>query len=147
MARHVVMERSGDAENAVFVRDAFSVPALIFPVVWLLWHRLWFAALAAFAVVALATLIGWRFDLSGLPIAAELAVSAFVALEGATLRRLALEDRGYAEANVIHAASMEEAEIRHFAGRADSPSLPQPPAAPRPVDGRSAFPVFAPARG
>lgn len=147
MARHVVMERPGEADGAVFVRDGFSVFALIFPVVWLLWHRLWFAALAAFSAVALAALIGWRLDLPGLAVAVELAVSALVAFEGPTLRRLALEEKGHVETAVIHAASREEAEIRHFAGRADAPTLPQPSLAVRPADGRSAFPVFAPARG
>jgi hypothetical protein len=150
MARHVVMERPGDPEGAVLVRDGFSVVALILPVMWLLWHRLWFAALGAFALVALATMIGWRIGLPGLIVAAELAVAAWVALEGGAMRVSALAAKGYRETGVIHAATAAEAEIRWAAAERPVPALgpaASPVAAGFAASGAGAFPVFSPARG
>ncbi|MCU0831759.1 MAG: DUF2628 domain-containing protein [Rhizobiaceae bacterium] len=117
MARFVVMERPGDGANAVIIRDAFSVFALVLPVVWLLWHRLWFAALAAFSLAALGALAAWHFAFPPAAFAGELIVSLFVALEGPSLRRHALEAQGFREAGVVHADGAEEAEIRWFAER------------------------------
>jgi hypothetical protein len=150
MARHVVMERPGDPEGAVLVRDGFSFVALVVPVLWLLWHRMWFAALGAFALVALATISGWPIGLPGLIVAAELAVAAWVALEGGAMRVSALEAQGYRQAGVIHAATAMEAEIRWAAAERPAPAL-APAASPVAVgfaaSGAGAFPVFSPARG
>jgi Protein of unknown function (DUF2628) len=153
MARFIVLERPGDAEGAVIVRDAFSILGLLVPVIWLAWHRLWFAALAAFGLLVLAGLAARSLGFSAPLVAAELMAALYVALEGATMRVAALEARGYAIVNVVHADSMAEAEIRHFAGprglvaarggNAVEGTL-LPPYAGAPV---SAFPVLSPRRG
>lgn len=119
MAAFVVMDRN-EAEHsadAVFVRDGFSVIALIAPVIWLLWHRLWieaFIALAAAAgLAALGTVAGFE---NTAPLLSFL-VSIFVALEGPQLRVAALERRGLRQAAAVEADNAADAEIKYFAGQ------------------------------
>jgi hypothetical protein len=115
MASYVVMEPPARTPAEVrFVRDGFSVVALIVPVIWLLWHRLWIEALAAFAA---AICIGFGGELSGWTATAALIsflVSLFVALEGPSLRVWALGRRGWRDAGVIDAADEDEAMTRYF---------------------------------
>lgn len=40
-----------DAERVAFVRDGFSWLALLFPLLWLLWHRMWLVLVLWIAVV------------------------------------------------------------------------------------------------
>jgi hypothetical protein len=124
MARFVVMEKPGEPERAVFIRDGFSVVGLVVPLLWLLWHRLWFLALAALALLALAAALAFWLKFPALLIAAEIALALSVALEGATLRCKAARFAGWQDAAVIHAESAEEAEIRHFG--AVAPAIPRP---------------------
>ncbi|MEZ5810273.1 MAG: DUF2628 domain-containing protein [Rhizobiaceae bacterium] len=140
MAAFVVMDRN-EAEagaNATFVRDGFSVIALIAPVIWLLWHRLWieaFVALAAAAgLAALGTVAGFE---NTAPLLSFL-VSVFVALEGPQLRVAALERRGLHHAATVEADNAADAELKYFA-RAPATAAGRPvvppgrPALPAPV--------------
>ncbi|MGH6762192.1 MAG: DUF2628 domain-containing protein [Phyllobacterium sp.] len=119
MASYVVMEPASDdggGARSVFVRDGVTVIAFFIPFVWLLWHRLWFAA----GMVLLAGIaIGLLGEFAELPVAISiisLLLSALVALEGNEWRMASLERRGYVEKAVIDAEDEEEAEIRYFAG-------------------------------
>ncbi len=70
MAQFVVLEPTGaeafpgeagtgsPSEKAVFVRDGFSILALVFPFVWLLMQRLWFEAFAVLGITILLGLAG-----------------------------------------------------------------------------------------
>ena len=106
MASFVVMEppRSSGAEpgvEAVFVRDGFSVLALVAPVIWLLWHRLWLEAMLALAAaVAIATASAYA-GLGPVAPAISLLVSLFVAFEGQAMRVARMRRLGWAEAAVI----------------------------------------------
>ena len=117
MTTFVVMDVADNAKSAEakFVRDKFSVLALIAPVIWLAWHRLWieaFAALAAAIVLAaLGTLAGFQ---STAPLL-SLLVSVFVAIEGPQLRIWALERRGYVQVAALEADQEAEAEVRYYA--------------------------------
>ncbi|MBO6717126.1 MAG: DUF2628 domain-containing protein [Rhizobiaceae bacterium] len=118
MASYVVMEPPGRSPGDVrFVRDGFSVLALIFPVIWLLWHRLWIEALVIFAAAlcigAAGELSGW----SGTAMAISFLLALYVALEGPELRIRALGRRGWQDAGVIDAADEDEAMTRYVAGR------------------------------
>ena len=144
MASFVVMEPPGEtgSERAVFVRDGFSVLALIVPFVWLAWYRLWVEAVVVFALAlgigVLGETTGWGAALA--PVVSL--VSLYVALESGALRVAGLARRGWTEAGVVDAVSLDEAEIRWFAGdRAEQPAPRRPvPSAPAPA--RAAGPAL-----
>ena len=107
MRLYIIMNPpAGDDATALpmAVKEGFSWPAFFFGPFWLLWHRLWPEA-AGVGIAALATL--------ALPPAAGLAASFLLALllglEGNALRRWALRRRGWREADIIAAASADEA--------------------------------------
>jgi hypothetical protein len=151
------MEPEGRPEDAVFIRDGFSVFGLVLPLVWLVWNRLWFAALAVVGLTALAAAAGWHWGFAAPALATELLISLFVALEGATLRMAALEGKGYRQSAIVHAETYAEAELRYFADYApgDRPVPSALPAAPGLArsggvvasQAAFAFPSHTPARG
>jgi len=118
MASYVVLERSPGREEAAdlaFVRDGFSWLAFLVPPLWLLCHRMWGAALAAFLVLGLLSTVG---ELSGFPGTASLLtllVAFYFGLEGANLRIAALRRRGWREWGVVEAARLADAESRFAA--------------------------------
>lgn len=119
MASFVVVERrpvAGSRVETEFVRDDFSFAALVLPLVWLLWHRLWFAALMLLLV---SVGIGIAGDLTpGAAMAfAGFCVNLFVALEGPAWRLARFRRLGFVEAGSVIARDLDEAEIRWFAGR------------------------------
>ena len=131
MAAYVVMEppRSSGAESGVqaeFVRDGFSLLAFIAPVLWLLWYRLWLAAVLTILAAAAIAALGNFSDLGvALPVL-SLLVSAYVAIEGSAIRLARLRRLGWRETATIEANNRTEAEIRYFS----SPSNGQPSHAP-----------------
>lgn len=119
MASYVVMEPAGDrtGESAVYIRDAFAPLAVILPVVWLLWHRLWIeAVLTLVAMMGISAALDWlgASQLAGL---AALLTGLYVALEGSALRMAAARRKGFTEKAVIDAASRDEAEEHHLLTR------------------------------
>lgn len=141
MAIHVVMEPPAKAgqnasEGAVFVRDGFYFFGFVAPILWLLWHRLWLAAVVTLAAtLALAVAIevaGLAFPATLLP----LLISLYVGLEGGALRLAKLRRAGWRQWGVIEADSTADAEARYLF--ADGKVEDQPvsavaisPAAPR----------------
>ena len=115
MKSFVVMEPpEGGGEEAVFVRDGFSIIALAFPLVWLLWHRLWIET--AFYVAAAVTLYSVGL-LSGMALAApflSFLLALYVALEGSAIRLAALHRRGWREVGIVDAQNRDDAELRWF---------------------------------
>lgn len=131
MAPVYSVEKSGLSEDRVqFVKDGFSVFALILPVFWLLGKRLWWHAAVAFLVISVLTaLIGQYFSLASVTSALTFLLSAFVALEGKNWYLSALQRRGFQEVAVVEANGPEEAEIRYFYGiEAADPELVITPA-------------------
>lgn len=152
MASFVVMappaRREKAFEEAVLIRDGFSVIAFLVPPVWLLWHRLWLeAAVAVFLLLAcsaLATLLGQQLVGSLL----SLLVSLYAGLEGQHLRALALRRSGWREESTIVAGSREEAEQRYAAGLTQTFSaVPEHPLAVPLAPASSAPRAPAPALG
>ncbi len=113
MASYVVMlpPEGGEEERAVLVRDGFRFLAFLVPVIWLLFHRMWLAAAAAFV---LAFAIGATEPYFGGVASTALAVlvATFFGMEGAALKIAALRRRGWHEWGVVEAASPGEAELR-----------------------------------
>lgn len=114
MASYIVMEPPEGDREAVLVRDGFQILAFLLPVLWFLFHRLWFEAVIALAVAVALAIAGSFAGFGGAP-ALSLLVSIYVGLEGAALRVAALRRRGWREWGVVEADSAVDAEMRFFA--------------------------------
>ena len=136
------------AERTVFVRDAFSLPAFVFGPLFLVYRRLWRAALAwLLAAVALSVLT--RVLALPIPIAVLLflVLAMLVGLEANEARRQALGRRGFIGSALVTGSTRTMAERSFFAGasptgfglpaeRQGGASAPSPdPAGTRPVIG------------
>jgi hypothetical protein len=129
MTVYTVHLQGEDAQEASFVPEGFSWGAFVFTPFWLLWHRLWLAALlwcAAMAIIFAAPL--------GLSLfAKELAVfliALLCGLEGNQWRRQKLLGVGKPLADIVSADTRDDAEI-HFFHRlqertASLPTVPPP---------------------
>ncbi|WP_421855798.1 DUF2628 domain-containing protein [Oricola sp.] len=120
MASYVVMaggEGSARGDRTEFVRDEFAPFALILPLFWLIWHRLWFAALMVLLALVGIGLVGERLQSPGLVLAVNLLLGVLVALEGPAWRLARLRRGGLADAGTVVAESLLDAEHRWFARR------------------------------
>ena len=152
MTSYLVMEppQAGPsrAEEALIIRDGFSLTAFLFPLIWFLWHRMWVEALA---FLALAFVIGAVGSLTGggvfTPVM-SIVLAILIGLEVPALRAAALRRRGWTDWGVVEGANRAEAELRYAteAGEVASaaPSTAVPPSAPA---GQPAFPGGARTRG
>ncbi|MEX3010845.1 DUF2628 domain-containing protein [Hoeflea sp. TYP-13] len=140
MASYVVLtppDSSELDENTVLIRDGFSIPAVIIPVLWLLWNRLWFAAIMLFLIsvgiaVAISLLPGWSVVLT----AASVLLSLFVALEGNGWRIAKKERQGWTLQSVIEAPNHGTAEEICFADGGRLQVREHPANAPQPAFGK-----------
>jgi hypothetical protein len=98
-----------------FVRDGFYFWAMIAPVIWMLYHRLW---LALVGYIVLSVAMG--FVLSRLGVSSGTAFVAFglisilIGLEAASLRRRKFSGRKWRQLDVVVADDEEAAERRFF---------------------------------
>lgn len=107
-----------EPERFVFVKDGFSWPALLIPLLWMLWHRLW---------LVLIVYIAFGFTVAGidryvdetLALLVGIAGALILGLEGNNLRRMALRARRWRDVGESFGRNLSEAEIRFFAGWAD----------------------------
>lgn len=130
MASYVVMEPpGGGAARAELVRDRFTFIGFLFPPVWLLWHKLWIAALVVVALLLALAVLGELAGRGPVTAGLSLLVSVYVGLEGPALRLNALQRRGWQGTGVVEAGSRDDAEMRLLAAR----ELPAAPPAPRPA--------------
>jgi Protein of unknown function (DUF2628) len=139
MASYVVMEPASDrrGDAALFIRDAFAPLAVIVPVPWLLWNRLWFeAAMALCASLILVGVSAWAGVPQWVGIASIL-IGLYVALEGSAVKIAAARRRGYQEAAFVDARSLSEAEERYYLTRVPETAPqyigPSDTARPRPI--------------
>jgi hypothetical protein len=135
MASYIVMEPASDrrGEAAVFIKDAFAPLAVVVPVLWLLWNRLWFeAALAFCASLALMGAANWAgaTQLAGI---GSILIGFYVALEGGALKIAVARRRGFDEEAVVDGRSVIEAEERYYLARQPETVLPSPVARVLPV--------------
>ena len=104
---------SGGPGQVRFVRDRGNVIALVFPAVWLAWHRLWYA-LAIYLCVAF-----FFFALGSTHWASITALFSFIPglylfLEGPNLLAMKCRKAGYQFIDVMEADSLEAAELKWF---------------------------------
>ncbi len=123
MATFTVMERRDGGEyDAEFVRDGFFVVAFLFPLPWLLWHRLWLTS-AAYVVLCLVLVgAGWLLSMDENVSLVLLALNLLVGLEASSLKLHALRADGWGDWGVVEASDPREAELRYLseAGHLDS---------------------------
>jgi hypothetical protein len=122
------VDRIDRAGSLVFVADRFTPLAVVLGPFWLLANRLWHAfgvyllALAAVVLVVVATGLSWRWI--------SLMISAFnlfVAFEAASLRRWAMENRGWRTLGTVSGRTLDECERRDavfILGRHDEAVVP-----------------------
>lgn len=102
-------------EQAVFIKQGFSLPVFLFGMFAALYYRVWYVALALFAyslllsIAILQNLLPVYFEL-----ALSLPVSLFVAFQFHDWHGAALEERGYALIAVVAGNSEEEARLRVY---------------------------------
>ena len=100
-------------EEAVFIKEGFSWPALLVPGLWLLYQRMW---LELVLFVALFAVLGWVFDPSGDHTQTlfgwlSVAIIVLFAFEANDLRGAALEREGYTEMGTAMGAGRDAAEL------------------------------------
>jgi hypothetical protein len=118
-------------DDAIFVKDGFAWAALVFTLLWTLWHRMWIVAAIVFSTTAaIAALASW-LGLGDAPVnLASLAVGLILGFEGNDLRRWSLARQGYEELGLAPGHDLDEAELRFFAAQASyqpAASNPVPP--------------------
>jgi hypothetical protein len=128
-------------ERAILVRDGFNWAAFFFSVLWMLWHRLWLAA-----VLTLIALVAFSAALDALEIAPDMAalasllVAILIGLEASSLRRWTYARRGMPVADVVAAPDYDGADAlacARFMARAAAARTPQgPPPSPPPLPPR-----------
>jgi len=136
MATYMVLSsKSGPDKDpdAIFVRDGFSIMAAIFPLFWLLWHRIWVWALFL-VLVLIGTSIG-----AASPVGDKLAsfvlvaCSLFFGFEGRQLYVASLIKRGFSVRSVLEVPDLETAEISYFQNAAMVFSRPNTDKKPKPT--------------
>ena len=124
-------------ERFAFVKDGFSWPALFWPLIWILWHRLWLTLMCA----VIAVLVVMWIDLLAGDRAATIVLilgALLFAFEANNVRRLSLDRRGWRDLGGAIGKTLEEAEIAFFQKWTVSRAASEP-AASREALARSAF--------
>ena len=116
MALFNVFEHStGDPSRAVFVKEGYAFAALIFTVLWALWHRMWVVSAILFTILALLNIAAGQWGLQ--PVVAGLLESAVGLIFGFEARRLwvmSLERGGYRNMGIVEGSNREAAELGYF---------------------------------
>lgn len=132
MARYVIMRHidpapSGRRQPVIALRDEWTILAFILPVIWLLWHRLWFAAFLVLGAIVALGFLTLEPAYQSIVLPANLLLNLFVGLEANGWRIAKARSQGYTIVDVVDAGSREEAELRFARGaakaeRSDEPS-------------------------
>ncbi|MBX5189711.1 DUF2628 domain-containing protein [Rhizobium sp. NZLR3b] len=99
------------------IRDGFTLLGFLFPWLWLLAHRLWLPAAAAFLLQGLGGALMEEPDLGLAGAAIMLGVNVLVGLEGQNLRIRTLAAKGWNEDALIAADTIGIAEQVYFSDR------------------------------
>jgi hypothetical protein len=126
-------ETSVNPDRIAFVRDGFHFWAFLFGPVWMLWRRLWLAALLYILLLAvLAIAMGFARIGGGSQFTVLVLIALLVGFEAATLRRWTLRRRGWTEIAAVVGDDPESAERRFFATWTGKP-VPAQPSSPAPA--------------
>lgn len=112
--------RASLVDQARLVPDGFSFWGFLFPLLWLLWHRVWLSFLLILALDLALAAAGARLDVApGLVALSGFVVMGLVGLEGRSWVGRALERRGYRLIEVVEAADPDAALHHMLANWAD----------------------------
>jgi uncharacterized protein DUF2628 len=129
-------DRIDRAERLVFIKDGFTWAAAIFGPLWMLVHRLWWALLGYVLLAGTFELVGRMSVLDrrwlGL---AGFAVNLLIGLEADTLRRWALERRGWRVLGVVTGRTLDECERRFLEAWLPAQPILTPSAPSQPAGG------------
>ena len=117
-------------DRFAFVKDGFSWPAFVVPLLWTLWHKMW---LTLIGYIIFVLLLAW-IDLlisTGTAMLVGLIGSFFLALEANNFRRRSLDQRGWIDLGASSGRDLDEAEIRFFQGWTQPETSRQPPQRPQ----------------
>jgi hypothetical protein len=104
---------ASEAERMVFVKDGFSLAALLVPFLWLLWNRMWLPLLAYIAYLIGLSLVELQFgQVVSTIIAAGCGI--LLALEANNLRRWSLGAKGWRIVGEAIGRNRDEAEFLFF---------------------------------
>jgi hypothetical protein len=119
MALFTVLEPpQGEIDKVTFVKEGFAPAALVFTVLWALWHRMWVVAASLFALlvaISLSVSLGGLSPVIGSLL--ELGVGMIFGWEARRLWVMSLERAGYRQTGLIEASNQEAAELAYFASR------------------------------
>ena len=115
-------EQVQDGRNVELIRDGFSFLAVLFPVVWLLWNRVWFG-FAIYVVFILVFILASELINPLIGVLLNSLLGFYLGFEGTNWRAKKYLGNGWQEVDVVLASNYEEAEMRAFANRSDS--IPQ----------------------
>ena len=99
-------------QDLMAIADRFDLFALILPLIWALWHRLW---LVTGGMILLLTIVALISPLAASPVLYGLAL--IFAFEGGAVRRFERRIWGWQEVGVVQAASAEGAEELYLNGQ------------------------------
>ncbi len=113
--QEVANSLAGLSEDAVLVKDGFSWPALLFPLIWFLMNRMWIPAVIylAFEVVLL-TVAAWIEVPGQIVLICTIAVNLILGFEGHALLRWNLARRRFHERAIVTARNLADAEYKFF---------------------------------
>lgn len=112
---HPVASDVARADRMEFVREGFSWLALLFPVIWMLYYRMWITLglfiLAVLIVQGLGHVVGMSEEGSGI---VSLFLNIAFAFEANNLRRWTLDRAGYQYLGTVSGDSYDECELKFF---------------------------------
>lgn len=118
---NAMREKTISGENIRLIPDGFSFLALIFPFIWLFWHRLWLALGVYLVLVSLFVVMSdWINPFLGFFL--NSLVGLYIGFEGNNWRTSKLVYNGWEEVDVILASNVLEAELRFFDRRSENTS-------------------------
>lgn len=147
MASYLVLTPPGTREDPMtirFVRDGFSLAALVVPVFWMLYHRMWLFAIGLIAVEAA---VGVAIEMTGATGAGTLvalSLALLIALESGQIRAWHLISKGWSVTEIVVADSIDTAEEIYFSNHAATfePDMPAPAFIPGPRTALASAPAL-----
>jgi hypothetical protein len=105
------------AEDQVrFVKEGLARWAIVSPLLWFLYHRMWWEGAAYFGLSILIAVAGEALGIQeAIIVLLSFGVQLLAVLEANDLRRVALARKGYQPIAIVHGSDEEEAEARFFA--------------------------------
>jgi len=109
---------AADDGDAVFVKEGFSWPGLLFGIFWTLWHGMWIASAVLFGLSLVCGIAIEATGLSeGMSSLLQIALHVGVGVFGNDMRRWSLRRTGHIECAVVQAPRAEAAAFRYFSAQ------------------------------